>query len=435
MDENKGLTIYGMDWKLFAFFAIVVIVSGCMGIIPNQMIGGIAVMFTLGIIFGELGERLPIWNKYCGGGAILAFLGCGILTYFNIMPKNIIAISKGWMSTYSFLNVFISMLVVGSLLGLDRKLLIKSGLLYLPALLASLGVASLFGVLGGYIFGISPAETITAYVLPIMGGGAGAGAIPMAQVYQDVTGKDSSSYLSFAIAILAIGNILAIVFAVVLDNLGRVFPKLTGHGKLVKADSSKIETEESAERAKINLTMDDIGSAIFLIGGFFVLAQLMAKKILPSIFGVAIPNFAYLIIFAALANILNLIPEQNKLACQKLQVFCGNKLVWIQMAGCGITLINFKQMVSVMSPANLTMALLIVVGCVIGSGVFGYLVGFYPIESAITAGLCMANMGGAGDLAVLGAAKRMELMSYAQISSRIGGAIVLLVGSFIFQFL
>lgn len=60
--------------------------------------------------------------------------------------------------------------------------------------------------------------------------------------------------------------------------------------------------------------------------------------------------------------------------------------------------------------------------------------GFYPVESAITAGLCMANMGGAGDLAVLGAAKRMNLMSYAQISSRIGGAMVLLIGSLIFQF-
>ena len=81
------------------------------------------------------------------------------------------------------------------------------------------------------------------------------------------------------------------------------------------------------------------------------------------------------------------------------------------------------------------MVLLIVLGCVIGSAAFGSLVGFYPIESAITAGLCMANMGGAGDMAVLGACRRMDLMSYAQISSRIGGAIVLLVGSFIFQFL
>ena len=432
---KKNFMLYGMDWRIFTIFGGAILISAYMNIIPNQLIGGIAVMFTLGIIFGELGEQLPIWNKYCGGGAILAFLACGILTYTNLMPKNIVSISKGWMSTYSFLNVFISTLVVGSLLGLDRKLLIKSGALYLPALLASLAVAALFGILGGLLFGIKPAEVVTAYVLPIMGGGAGAGAIPMAQVYQDVTGKDSSGYLSFAIAILAIGNILAILFAIILDNIGRVFPKLTGHGNLVKVEASKAETTIETKDSKVDITMDDIGSAIFLIGAFFVLAQLTAKKILPSIFGVAIPNFAYLIIFAALANILDLIPERNKKACQKLQQFCGNKLVWIQMVGCGITLINFKQMVSVMSPENLFIAFLIVLGCVIGSGIFGALVGFYPIESSITAGLCMANMGGAGDLAVLGAARRMELMSYAQISSRIGGAIVLFVGSFIFQFL
>lgn len=44
-------------------------------------------------------------------------------------------------------------------------------------------------------------------------------------------------------------------------------------------------------------------------------------------------------------------------------------------------------------------------------------------------------MGGAGDLAVLGAGKRMGLMAYAQISSRIGGAIILLIGSIVFSFL
>lgn len=404
---KKNFMLYGMDWRIFTIFGGAILISAYMNIIPNQLIGGIAVMFTLGIIFGELGEQLPIWNKYCGGGAILAFLACGILTYTNLMPKNIVSISKGWMSTYSFLNVFISTLVVGSLLGLDRKLLIKSGALYLPALLASLAVAALFGILGGLLFGIKPAEVVTAYVLPIMGGGAGAGAIPMAQVYQDVTGKDSSGYLSFAIAILAIGNILAILFAIILDNIGRVFPKLTGHGNLVKVEASKAETTIETKDSKVDITMDDIGSAIFLIGAFFVLAQLTAKKILPSIFGVAIPNFAYLIIFAALANILDLIPERNKKACQKLQQFCGNKLVWIQMAGCGITLINFKQMVSVMSPENLFIAFLIVLGCVIGSGIFGALVGFYPIESSITAGLCMANMGGAGDLASIGLAETM----------------------------
>lgn len=246
-----------------------------------------------------------------------------------------------------------------------------------------------------------------------------------------MTGTDSASYLSFALAILAVGNIVSVGFAVLLNAVGEIFPKLTGKGELVRSGKNIQVKEKTA----VKPTMDDIAAAIFLTSGFFILSQLVAKKILPSVFGVAIPNFAYLIIFAALANIFDLIPENLKAGAQKCQQFCGNKLIWIQMAGCGITLIDFNEMLGVLSLSNLIITILIVLGAVLGSGLFGMLAGFFPVESAITAGLCMANMGGAGDLAVLGAAKRMNLMSYAQISSRIGGAMVLLLGSFIFQFL
>ena len=432
MSKENTIKVFGMELPVFLFFFAVIAASAWMNIIPNEMLGAAAILFSLGIVLGEIGERIPIWNVYCGGGAILAFVVSGLLTYYNLLPECVVEYATGWMSGYNFLNVFISLLIVGSLLGMDRKVLIKSGSLFTPAILASIVGAGVLGILGGLVIGKSPMEIITAYVLPIMGGGAGAGAVPMAQVYGDVTGQDPAGYLSFALAILAVGNIVAVIFAVILDIVGRVMPKWTGHDKLMKDASKQIVVEKEEEK---KVTMDDIGGAIFLTAGFFVLGQLMAKKVLPSIMGVAIPNFAYMILFAALANVFNLIPEHLRMGAKKCQQFCGSKLVWVQMVGCGIVLIDFREMLGVLSVSNLLVVVLIVLGAVLGAGLFGQLVGFYPVESAITAGLCMANMGGAGDLAVLGAARRMELMSYAQISSRIGGAIILLIGSIAFSLL
>jgi len=72
-----------------------------------------------------------------------------------------------------------------------------------------------------------------------------------------------------------------------------------------------------------------------------------------------------------------------------------------------------------------------VAGAVIGTWVIGGLLGFYKIEISLAAGLCMANMGGSGDVATLGAADRMELMPFAQISSRLGGALIIIISSFL----
>ncbi|HGP6939738.1 TPA: 2-hydroxycarboxylate transporter family protein, partial [Vibrio cholerae O1] len=67
--------------------------------------------------------------------------------------------------------------------------------------------------------------------------------------------------------------------------------------------------------------------------------------------------------------------------------------------------------------------------------IVGRMIGFYPIEAAITGGLCMANMGGTGDVAVLSAAQRMTLMPFAQISSRLGGAFMLILATLIISLL
>jgi Na+/citrate or Na+/malate symporter len=52
----------------------------------------------------------------------------------------------------------------------------------------------------------------------------------------------------------------------------------------------------------------------------------------------------------------------------------------------------------------------------------GRLMRMYPIETAIV-NACHSGQGGTGDVAILTAANRMQLMPFAQIATRIGGAI------------
>ena len=62
-----------------------------------------------------------------------------------------------------------------------------------------------------------------------------------------------------------------------------------------------------------------------------------------------------------------------------------------------------------------------------GTGfVVGRWVNLYPIEAAIV-NACHSGQGGTGDVAILTAANRMELMPFAQIATRIGGAITVTI--------
>ena len=82
---------------------------------------------------------------------------------------------------------------------------------------------------------------------------------------------------------------------------------------------------------------------------------------------------------------------------------------------------------------TVTISLFTVLGAVIGCWFFAKVIGFYEIESAIAGGLCHVNRGGSGDIEVLGASKRMMLMPYAQLATRLGGGMILILASVLFN--
>ena len=263
-----------------------------------------------------------------------------------------------------------------------------------------------------------------------MGGGNGGGAVPLSQIYEQVTGHPKSEYYAFAISVLTIANIFAIMTAAVLNKIGEKKTSWTGDGSVLMRKHKEI----NAEKGKASATLAQVGGGLILSGGFYALGRLFGKALLPKIFGVAIHPFAYMILFVALVSALGIIPEGLRTGAKKLQSFFTGTLILIIMVGVGADT-SLKELMDAITFGNVVIAFLIVTGAILGSAVTGYLVGFYPIDSAVTAGLCMANRGGSGDLAVLGASKRMGLMAYAQLSSRLGGGIVLVIGSILFSLL
>lgn len=430
-EEKKILRLGGLPW--WQALAVVLISMACiyLGVQSSSLSGTLCSAFGLGVILYELGEWLPIWNNYIGGGLLMAFFGTALLKFFNIIPEktleNINRVILG--DDVNLLEVYIIFLIAGSVLALDKDILLKSFVGYIPAILGGLAVATLFGVLAGLAVGVDPQTTIMKYVLPIMGGGNGAGAVPLSNIYETVTGDAAANFYGFAIIILTIGNIFAIIGSALLNTLGEKFPFLTGDKKTIVRGGEHLAREDK----KVVCTMQDELGAVVLTLGCYGVGRLMSKVILPKIAGASIHAYAYMIIFVVILAASGIIPESVRAGAKRMQNFMGTVMGMVIMVGMG-TDFDIAELFSVMTPGNVAMALAIVVGAVIGSGAVGYLVGFYPVDTALTAGLCMANRGGSGDLACLGAAKRMELMAYAQLSSRLGGAIVLIIASFVFSF-
>lgn len=428
LSEMKELG--GMPWWQYLLCAAVVLAVALTDTLGYDLMAFIAVSASLAILFNKIGKILPIWNTYIGGGLLMVFFGTAILKQFNLIPEKYVEqISNMVQGDVNLLGIFILALIMGSILSLDRKVLLRSFVGYIPAILGGLAGASVLGVLAGLIFGISPVNMIIKYVLPIMGGGNGAGAVPLSQIYEQISGEPAANYYSFAIIILTIANMFCIVAGALLNRLGQVKPSLTGDGKNIMPVDTKLIKED----IKVKVTMNDYTGALLLCGTIFAVGRLFSKVILPTVFGAQIHAYAYSIIFVVIIAALGIVPANIRVAAKNIQAFMVSVGGLLIMIGMGVDF-DLAELAAACSPANIIIALVIVAGAVLGSALVGKLVGFYPIDAAVTAGLCMANRGGGGDVAVLGAANRMDLISYAQLSSRVGGGIVLIIASFFFSF-
>ena len=409
--DKKPFQLFNLPWQIFLIIALVVFGATYLGVLPKGMTGCFVFMIVLGTILGWIGDHTPIIKSYLGGGAIVCIFGSALLVYFGILPaaKTVdgqtvynmtLPFGKldlvGNIGTFfktegGFLDWYIAALITGSILGMNRKLLI----------------------------------------LPIMGGGMGAGATPLSKIFETSSSMTAAEALSVMTPAVAIGNAISIVLAGVLVKV-LSSDKVNGHGALMKAgsmDPKELEISPEMQAKRDNLSLQNMGIGLLTSGAFFGFGFILAgawKALVPS---VTIHAYAWMIITVAICKITNIVPERIEIACYQWFQFIMKNLTNMLLVGIGICYLDIGTVVSSFSLTYLLLCAATCIGAFVGAALIGRLVGFYPFEAGITAGLCMSNMGGTGDVAVLSAANRMELMPFAQISSRLGGAVILLLAS------
>ena len=430
--QKEPLKLFNLPWYLFGIFAAVVLVATYMGVLPKGMAGCFALMIVLGTVLNIVGDNMPIVKDYLGGGAIVVIFGCSALNYFKVIPEDVVTnITNFFKPTGAFLDFYIAALITGSILGMNRKLLVKAAARYFPAIFGGLILSFTLCSVLGQLMGFGWAKALLLIALPIMGGGMGAGATPLSKIFEASGTMTADAALSVMTPAVAIGNAISIVIAGVIVKIitGKNW---NGQGQLMQSgsvDPAELEISPEMQAKRDNIQIPAMGVGLFVSTTFFAWGYILAKlwgMVVPS---VSIHAYAWMIMTVAICKITNCLPEKIEIACYQWFQFIMKNLTATLLVGIGICYVDLNAVLESLNVVYFVLCLVTCLGAFFGAAIVGKFVGFYPVESGITAGLCMSNMGGTGDVAVLSAAGRMELMPFAQISSRLGGAIILLLGS------
>lgn len=424
LTKLAAVKVVGIPLPIYLVITAVVCTAMVLDWLPSGMIGALAVMMVFGGLFNLIGNHLPIVKTYLGGGAIVCIFASAGLVTAGIIPASVIENVSDFMNVTGFLNFYIAALITGCILGMDRSLLLKAAVRFLPVALCAMSLAILAVGTVGAIVGYGFIEAIMYVAIPMMGGGMGAGVVPLSGMYAEALGVDSAAIISRMIPASTLGNVMAIVGAGMLAKLGDSVPSLSGGGKLMR--NHKEEMKDASEKT---LSLQILGIGLITSLFFFLLGTII-NKFVPSVHA-----YAWMIILVAVSKALGIVPKTFENAAQQWSQFVMGNWTSALLVGIGISMIDLAAVAAAITPMYLLLVAIVVGGVALGAGIGGRLVGFYPIESAITAGLCTTNMGGTGDVAVLSAAKRMGLLPFAQIATRICGALILIVASILVQIL
>ena len=402
---------------VYLCLSALILVAGLLQQLPVNMLGGFAVILTMGWLLGTIGASIPGLRNF-GGPAILSLLVPSILVFFNLINPNVLEATNVLMKQANFLYFYIACLVSGSILGMNRKMLIQGLFRMIIPMFLGMVCAMAVGTLVGVLLGLDWQHTLFYIVTPVLAGGIGEGILPLSIGYSAITGVSSEQLVAQLIPATIIGNFFAILCTALLSRLGEKKPELSGQGQLVKV-SDKEDLSDILEDKSGPIDVKMMGAGVLTACTLFISGHLMQHL-------TGFPGPVLMIVIAALMKYVNVIPQETQNGAKQLYKFISGNFTFPLMAGLGLLYIPLKDVVATLS-LQYFIVVISVVFTVISVGFFvSRFLNMHPVEAGIISA-CQSGMGGTGDVAILSTANRMNLMPFAQVATRLGGAITVII--------
>jgi malate:Na+ symporter len=384
------------------------------GKIPTEINMMIALLAVAGFTCAEIGHRLPIIGQI-GGAAIFATFVPSFLNYEHWIPSQVVQVVTDFTKSTNFLYLFIAAVIVGSLLSMNRAVLIRGFLrLFVPMAAASLA-ALIVGTGVGAVLGLGARHTLLMIVIPVMAGGVGEGAIPLSVGYGALWHQPQGDVFAQVLPPVMFGSLTAILLAGILNFLGRRYPRLTGEGRLQAEESEQLATHEQDQA--VNLDVTHIAAAGLLIVALYLVGLICFQTF-------RLPAPVAMLLLAVAVKLASAVPPSLQQGAYVVYDFFRRAVTYPLLFAIGVALTPWDRLMAAFAPRNLLTIIATVVTLVVTGFFVGRWMRLFPIDTAIVIA-CRAGQGGTGDVAILTAANRMQLMPFAQIATRIGGAITI----------
>ncbi|QGZ65929.1 2-hydroxycarboxylate transporter family protein [Paraburkholderia acidisoli] len=417
------LRVGALPLPVYALLIAVLALMTAHGKLAADLPTGIALVAVGGFTCAELAKRIP-WIRHIGATSIFAAFIPSMLVYYKLMPEPITKAVTTFTKQSNFLYLFIAAIIVGSVLSMDRQTLVKGFLrIFVPVAAGSLAAACV-GTAVGTLLGLDVKHALFMVVVPIMAGGVGEGALPLSAGYAQILGVEQGPLFAQVLSAVMLGNIAAICCAGLLSYLGARRPHLTGNGRLTVAEDDGVT---GTQPQSFEFDVSSVASA-----GATAIALYLLGVLSHQYFDWPAP--VVMLVMVVAAQFFQIVSPRVRGGARFMYGFFSTAVTYPLMFAISVAMTPWGEIVTAFHWVNIVTAVSTVL-TLVGTGfLVARYTGMYPVEAAIV-NATHSGLGGTGDVAILTAANRMELMPFAQIATRIGGAITVMVALAAFAWL